>query len=65
MSLARDESKRLLKELQETAAQIAFERGSQSTLRQIVNKRTHRIRFADETEDQVTIIIEPKVESSE
>ena len=27
-----------------------------------VNKRTQRIRFEGETEDQVTVIIEPKVE---
>lgn len=27
-----------------------------------INKHTQRIRFEDETEDQVTIIIEPKVE---
>ena len=65
MSLARDESKRLLKELQEAADRITFERGSQGVVRRTIDKRTHRIRFADETEEQVTIIIEPKVESSE
>lgn len=28
--------------------------------RVVVNKTTHRIRFEDETESQVTIVIEPK-----
>ena len=30
------------------------------TERIIVDKRTHRIRFEDETESQVTVVIEPK-----
>lgn len=28
-----------------------------------VNKQTHRIRFEDETEDSVTIVVEPKEQS--
>jgi hypothetical protein len=60
MSLARDESKRLLKELQEAADKITFEHGSEPVVRRIINKQTHRIRFENESEDQVTIVIESK-----
>lgn len=30
------------------------------TTKHVVNKKTHRIRFTDETEDSVTVVIEPK-----
>lgn len=50
---ARD--KQLLKELQEVTHNL-----DSPDRRLTVNKRTHRIRFEGETEDQVTIVIEPK-----
>ena len=62
MNHAEDESKRLLKELQEAAAQIKSQRDGTLNVRHTINKRTHRIRFENETEDQVTIIIEPQGE---
>ena len=43
-----DKSQRWLKDVQEKSV---------TTIR--INKRTQRLRFEDETEDQVTIIIEP------
>ena len=46
-----DESIRRLQETQEKRT---------TTIK--VNKRTQRIRFEGETEDQVTVVIEPKVE---
>ena len=46
-----DQSQRQLRDAQEKRV---------TTIR--INKRTQRLRFEDETEDQVTIIIEPKVE---
>ncbi len=60
MSASRDEDKRLLKELQDAANNITFEHGHEPVVKRTVNKRTHRIRFENETEDQVTIIIERK-----
>ncbi len=50
-------SKRLLEELKQVARSISQ---PDAERRITVNKRTHRIRFEDETEDQVTIVIEPK-----
>lgn len=54
---ARD--KELLKQLQESARYMGA-----PDKKITVDKRTHRIRFAEETEDVVTIIIEPKATSS-
>jgi hypothetical protein len=39
--------------------QMERDRATQTT-RIRVNKRTHRIRFEDETEDSVEIVVEPK-----
>ena len=50
-------NKRLLEELRQLAGSISQ---PDAERRVVVNKRTHRIRFEDETEDQVTIVIEPK-----
>ncbi len=45
-----------LKRLQDRVDEMIRER---ETIRRIpVNKKTHRIRFEDETEDEVTIVIE-------
>ncbi len=65
----RDESIRRLNEsrakLDETLRRLQAERaGAQDKRLQrlTVNKRTHRIRFDNETEDQVTIVIERREE---
>jgi hypothetical protein len=55
-----EEGKRLLKELQEATDNIMFQSDHKSVVRRTVNKRTHRIRFEDETEDEVTIVIEKR-----
>lgn len=52
----RAHGKRLLKELTEMAGRISQYSEPQSKI--TVNKQTHRIMFENETEDQVTIIIE-------
>ena len=51
-----NETDKALKRLQEAADRIIREG---EIIRRIpVNKKTHRIRFEDETEDEVTIVIE-------
>ncbi len=50
-------SKRLLEELKVLVRSLSQ---PEAERRVVVNKRTHRIRFEDETEEQVTIVIEPK-----
>ncbi len=50
-------SKRLLEELKGLARSLSH---PDAERRMTVNKHTHRIRFEDETEEQVTIVIEPK-----
>jgi hypothetical protein len=60
MSASRDEGKHLLKELQDAANRITFEHGCNPVVKRTINKHTHRIRFENETEDQVTIVIERK-----
>ncbi len=57
MSTADSESKRLLKELQ-AAAKMTHE--APPIERITVNKRTHRVRFENETESEVTIVIEKR-----
>ena len=54
-----DEAVRKLKELQAQSERLAkdFNNGTQ---RIRLNKRSHRIRFEDETEESVTIVIERK-----
>lgn len=53
----RERGKQLLKELIEMAGRMGqHNRAPESKL--TVNKRTHRIRFENETKDQVTIVIE-------
>lgn len=52
--LARD--KHLLRELQQLSEKIK----TPDLNRLTVNKRTHRIRFENESEDEVTIVIEPR-----
>ena len=52
MSEQKKSSKELLKELQQKADEV------KPTRRITVNKRTHRVRFENETEDEVTIVIE-------
>ena len=52
----RAHGKQLLKELIEMAGRMGQHSTPESKI--TVNKRTHRIRFENETEDQVTIIIE-------
>ena len=47
-----------LKRLQAKVDEIIRER--QTARRIAVNKRTHRVRFENETEDEVTIVIEKK-----
>jgi predicted oxidoreductase (fatty acid repression mutant protein) len=51
------ETKRLLKEVMEAAELI---KSNSQTRRILVDKRAQHIRFEDETEDYVTIIIERK-----
>ncbi len=58
MSTADSKSKRLLKELQAAVAKIANE--APPIERITVNKRTHRVRFENETESEVTIVIEKR-----
>jgi len=51
-----NEGDEALKRLQKLVDEIIRER---ETVRRIpVNKKSHRIRFEDETEDEVTIVIE-------
>ncbi len=50
-------SKRLLEELKQLASSISQ---PDAERRITIDKRRQRIRFEDETEDQVTIVIEPK-----
>jgi len=52
-------SKRLLEELKQLASSISQ---PDAERRITIDKRTQRIRYEDETEDQVTIVIEPKGE---
>ncbi|HEX7316766.1 MAG TPA: hypothetical protein VF297_22890 [Pyrinomonadaceae bacterium] len=54
--MSEDETDKALKRLQQRVDEMIRER---ETIRRIpVNKKTHRIRFEDETEDEVTIVIE-------
>ena len=55
-----DETMRRIKELQASSERRLKElRSKEPDQRRIyVDKRTHRIRFEDETEDSVTIVIE-------
>lgn len=55
---AREYDKRLLKKLQETIDGFSFENEVARVARRRVDKRTHRIMFENESEDEVTIIIE-------
>lgn len=58
MSTTDSESKRLLKELQAAVAKL---KPSTPPIERItVNKRTHRVRFENETESEVTIVIEER-----
>ena len=57
---ARERDKRLLKKLKETVDGFSFEHEAATVVSRRVNKRTHRIRFEDESEDEVTIIIEKR-----
>ena len=57
-----ERDKKLLKQLQDYAREINLEHRRPDTRAMIVNKRTHRIRFENETEESVTIVIEPKAE---
>jgi hypothetical protein len=52
-----DRLKRLVEQMQR-------DRATQTT-RWRVNKRTHRIRFEDETEESVEVVIEPKEKTSD
>jgi hypothetical protein len=54
--VSENEAGKALKRLREAADSIIRESGA--TRRIPVNKKTHRIRFEDETEDEVTIVIE-------
>ncbi len=54
------ESKRLLKELNEQAEDLKRKNADPPARRITVNKRTHRIRFEGETEDEVTIVVEKR-----
>jgi hypothetical protein len=54
-----DEALRKLKQLQDDTERLA--EGLQNETRRItIDKLTHRIRFEDETEESVTIVIEKK-----
>lgn len=53
-------NKRLLAELKEVCDCLRIEAGEPVGTRLRVNKRTHRIRFEGETEDEVVIVVEPK-----
>ena len=54
--MSENETDKTLKRLQQRVDEMIRER---ETIRRIpVNKKTHRIRFEDETEDEVTIVIE-------
>ena len=54
--MSADKTDEALKRLEATVDKIIRER---QTVRRIpVNKKTHRIRFENETEDEVTIVIE-------
>ena len=52
MSERKKTSDEILKELQQKADE------TKAVQRITVNKRTHRVRFENETEDEVTIVIE-------
>ena len=52
MSERKKTSDEILKELQQKADE------TKAVRRITVNKRTHRVRFENETEDEVTIVIE-------
>lgn len=54
--MSENEAGKPLKRLQEAADKIIRE--SEAARRIPVNKKTHRIRFEDETEAEVTIVIE-------
>jgi hypothetical protein len=51
-----DETLRRIKELEK----VVKERDANSVRKFHVNKRTHRVRFEGETEDEVTVVIEPR-----
>ena len=54
--MSENETDKALKRLQQRVDEMIRER---ETIRRIpVNKKTHRIRFEGETEDEVTIVIE-------
>ncbi|MDQ3802975.1 MAG: hypothetical protein M3416_03865 [Acidobacteriota bacterium] len=59
MSDAHDEVERLLKEVRRFVEDSERERRDDSRIIR-VNKRTHRVRFEGETEDELTIVIEKK-----
>ncbi len=58
MSTTDSESKRLLKERQAAVAKL--KPLTPPIERITVNKRTHRVRFENETESEVTIVIEER-----
>lgn len=57
-------SKELLEELKRYAEQMKRDAATRTT-RVRVNKRTHRIRFENETEEQVEVVVEPLEAASE
>jgi hypothetical protein len=56
-------SDEILKELQRQVEQMERDRATRTT-RLRVNKRTHRIKFERETEEEVEVVIEPKGEQA-
>lgn len=59
-----EEPGRQMKRLMDVVGGVRIHPAPQPLDRQTINKKAHRIRFENETEDEVTIVIEKREEGS-